>query len=342
LTELDYRTPPVAGFADRSTMLLVVGIFFIIAGVLCGCGVLTMPLALFAPRPANGPPPPRIINIVMGALMYAILCAALLSLGIGAIRKRRWVRPLVIVFGWIGLIAGVVGMIIWGFALPEMANAMRAATPPGSPAPPAAMLRVMVGFITIFLAFIYIIIPATLLWLFRSPDVQATLDHYDPRPRWTDGMPLPVLALVVLLALGAFWGVMATMQGWFAAFGFITSGAPARVISILLAAVFAVAAWLTFHRRPAGWWLAMVLFLLGPLAWITTLLTRDLLDIYRAMGMTEAELRPMASMRVMNSPMAAVGMAVVALITIGFTWHSRKYFQLPDLQPTETSSPQSR
>ena len=199
MTELSYRTPPVAGFKDRSSTLLVVGIFFIIAGALCGCGVLTMPMALIAPRPPNSPPPPRISNILIGALVYAFLCAALLSLGIGCIRKRRWVRPLVIVFGWIGLVGGVIGMIMWGFTLPQMANAMRAATPPGSPAPPAGLFKIIIGFMTVFFALIYVIIPALLLWLFRPGDVQSTLDHYDPQPRWTDGVPLPVLGLAASL-----------------------------------------------------------------------------------------------------------------------------------------------
>ena len=323
-------------------MLLVVGIFFIIAGALCGCGVLTMPMALFAPRPPNSPPPPRISNIVIGAFVYAFLCAALLSLGIGCIRKRRWVRPLVIVFGWIGLIGGVIGLIIWGFTLPQMANAMRAATPPGSPAPPPALFNIIVGFMTVFFAFIYVIIPATLLWLFRSSDVQSTLEHYDPQPRWTDGVPLPVLALAALLALGAFWALMAMLQGWFAAFGIVIGGAPARIASIILAGVFAAAAWLTFHRRPAGWWLAMLLFLLSPLAWITTLLTRDLMDIYRSMGMTDAELSAIANVRVMNSTVMAAAVAALALASIAFTWHVRKYFMSQTLQIGETPPPQSR
>jgi hypothetical protein len=342
LTELSYRTPPVAAFKDRSTTLLVVGIFFIIAGALCGCGVLMMPMALVAPRPPNAPPPPRVSNIVIGAIVYAGLCAAFLSLGIGCVRKRRWVRPLVIVLSWIGLIGGVLGMIMWGFALPQMPAAMRASAPPGAPAPPAAMFNVIVAVMTVFFAFIYIIIPGTLLWLFRGSDVQATLEHYDPQPRWTDGVPLPVLGLAALLALGGFWALTATLQGVFPAFGVILTGAAARIMSMLLAAVFAIAAWLTVRRRPAGWWLAMLLFIIGPLAWVTTLLTHDLLDLYRAMGMTEQELAAMANMQVVNSTVIAISMSVVSLATIAFTWHVRKYFQPQDLSGPETPPPQSR
>ena len=322
-------------------MLLVVGIFFIIAGALCGCGVLTMPMALVAPRPPNSPPPPRIANIVTGALVYAFLCAALLSLGIGCIRKRRWVRPLVMVFSCIGLVGGVIGMTMWGFTLPQMANAMRAAAPPRTAAPPAAFFNVIIGFMTVFFAFIYVIIPATLLWLFRPSDVQSTLDHYDPQPRWTDGVPLMVLGLATLLALGALWSLMAAAQGWFAAFGIVMSGAPSRIAAILLAGAFAIAAWLAFRRRPAGWWLAMLLFILAPLAWITTLLTHDLPDIYRAMGMSDAELRAIENMRVMNSPVVAVSVSVLALATIIFTWQARKHFPPQNLQMPATPPPQS-
>jgi hypothetical protein len=330
-TELSYRSPPVAGFRDRSSMLLVVGIFFIIAGGLCGCAMASTPMAFVAPRPA-GTPAPRAANLLVGLCMYAVLCAALMSLGIGCIRKRRWVRPLILVFGWIGLIGGVIGMIVWGFTMPQMANAMRAAAPPGATPPPAAFFKILVIVMTVFFAFIYVIIPALLLWLFRSSDVEATLRHYDPHRRWTDDVPLPVLGLAALLAVSAFWALTSIIQGWFAAFGLLLTGAPARLLSLLIAGLLALAAWLTFRRRPAGWWMAMALLTIVPLAWITTLLRRDMVDLYRAMGMSDAELRVIANMQVVNSTFMAICVSMLALASLAFAWYARKWFFNHELQ----------
>jgi hypothetical protein len=340
LTELSYLTPAITGFKDRSGMLLVVGILFIVAGGLCGCLTATMPLAVLAPRPP-GQPQPRVTDMLTGLLVYAGLCAALLTLGIGCVRKRRWVRPLIIVLGWIGLAGGVIGMITWGFALPQMGNAMRAAAAAqagargggGGAAPPAAFFTVMIGIMTVFFAFIYVIVPAALLWLFRSGDVQRTLEHYDPQPRWTDAVPVPVLGLCALLALGGLWALASAMQGWFLAFGVIMSGAAARVAALLVAAAFATAALFAFRLRPAGWWMALALFVLLPLAWITTLLRHDLTSVYRAMGRSDAELQVLANVQVMNGPLMSLSIGAFAAGTIAFTLSTRKYFVPRDLPP---------
>ena len=336
MTEISYRTPNVIGFKDRSGMLLVVGILFIIAGGLCGCLMGSAPMALRAPRPA-GQPPPRAGDILVALMMYAMLCAAFLSLGIGCIRKRRWVRPLIIVFGWIGVTGGAIGMVLWAFALPQMPAAMRAAVPPGGPAPPAALFNVIVGVMTVVFAFIYVIIPATLLWLFRGADVQATLEHYDLQSRWTDAVPIPVLGLCALLAICGLWALMSATQGWFAAFGVIMTGAAARLLSLVVAAAFAAACLLSFRRRPAGWWMAMALFVLLPLAWITTLLRHDMSDIYRSMGRGEAEVRAIESMQFMSSGMIAISAAAFSLGVLAFAWRVRRYFGEQELPQVATA-----
>ncbi|MEA2709872.1 MAG: hypothetical protein QOF78_2473 [Phycisphaerales bacterium] len=334
MTEVSYRSPGGIGFSDRSSMLLVVGILFIITGALCGCMTAAAPLALFMPRPPGGPEP-RVSNVVVGVFVYAVLCAALLTLGIGCVRKRRWVRPLIIVFGWIGLAGGTAAMIVWAATAPQMGNAMRAAAPPGGAAPPAAMINVMVTVMTVFFAFIYVIIPAVLLWLFRGADVQATLEHYDPVTRWTDGVPLPVLGLCAILALGALWALMSAAQGWFFAFGIILTGASGRSVAILVCAAFAIAAWLAFRRRPAGWLMAMMLFIVMPLAWISTLLRHDLMEVYRAMGMSEAELRTLSQIQGMGSWIMIIIALAVTIGAITFTIRVRRYFVPQDLQSSE-------
>lgn len=321
-------------------MLLVVGILFIIAGALCGCLTLMMPLALFAPPPP-GAAPQRVSTIIVGLLVYALLCAGLVTLGVGCVRKRRWVRPLIIVFAWIGLAAGIMGMIVWGVALPSMGAAMRASLPPGAAAPPPGFYRTMIAVMTVFFAFVYVIVPTALLLLFRPPEVQATLAHYDPNPRWTDAIPMPVLGLCVLLTIGATWPLTCAVQGWFFAFGALLSGPAARIVALLVAAVFAIAAWLAFRRRPAGWWMAMVLFTVVPLAWIVTLLRYDMMDVYRAMGMTDVELRAVGNMRMMNSPMMSATTAVIAVALIAFTLGVRKYFTSREVPPEMTAAAQS-
>jgi len=145
-----------------------------------------------------------------------------------------------------------------------------------------------------------------------------------------------------LLAVSGYWALTSVIQGWFAAFGILLTGGPARLLALLIAGAFATAAWLSFRRRAAGWWMAMLLFVIVPLAWITTLLRRDLVDLYRAMGMTDAELRVIANMQVMNPTVAAIGVFVLAVATLAFTWHVRKHFQPQQLHPPATTTMQSQ
>ena len=339
MTEISYQTPAqVTPFEDRSTMLLVVGVLFIMAGALCGCLTLAMPLSVLAPRPA-GAPQQRVATMVVGFLVYAGLCAALLALGIGCVRKRRWVRPLILVFAAIGLVCGLAGIVMSAFALPHMGSAMRAAAPAGAGTPPPAFYNTMIVVMTVFFVVIYLIVPAALLLLFRPISVQATLIYYDPNPRWTDALPVPVLALCVLLVIGGLWPLTCAMQGWFFAFGALLTGPAARVVALLVSAAFAVATWLAFRRRPAGWWTALALFTFVPLAWIVTLLRHDLVEVYRASGMSDEELRAIGNMPTANSTLIAVSTAVMALAAVAFTVRTRKYFTTLDLSPLTPPAP---
>jgi hypothetical protein len=332
LESIPNQTPTLLSFRDRSTMLKVVGILFILAGALCGCLTAMTPLALIMPRPAGAPQQP-VSTIVSGLAIYAALCAVLLTIGIGCVRKRRWVRPVIIVLSWIGLVGGIIGMIGWTVMAPQMGAAMRAATPPGTPAPPPAFVNIMIVVMSIFMAVIYVIIPSVLLWLFRGDDVRATLEHYDPTPRWTDGVPLPVLGLCALLALSVVWALMAAIQGWFLFMGVVLTGMAARVVALVVAGLFAATARLVFRRTMFGWTLALVLFLIMPIAWIVTLLRYDMIEIYRSMGMDESQLRVMASMWTSSSTLMAIVIGAAALATVIFTISVRKHFNADDDVP---------
>jgi hypothetical protein len=325
---IPYQTPRLLSFRDRSGMLQVVGILFIIGGALCGCLTAMTPMALVAPRP-SGVPPQQVGAIATAVGMYGVLCGVMLTLGIGCTRKRRWTRPVILVLGWIGLVIGVMGMLFWTAAAPQMGEAMRASRPAGAPAMPQAFVTPMIVVTSAFMLLIYVVIPAGLLWLFRGEDVRATLEHYDPVTRWTDGVPLPVLGVSALLVFGAIWALMALAQGWFFFMGALLIGMTARVAAVVVAGSFVVAAYLAFRRTRVGWMMALALFIVLPVAWITTLLRHDMIDVYRATGMDATQLRVIEKMPAMASPMMAVSIGVTALAAIVFTIRARRYFLAP-------------
>jgi hypothetical protein len=333
VTELSYLTPGVRGFKDRSAMLQVVGIFFILGGLLCGCLAASVPAATMLPRPPSAPQQ-RPVDLVAALVLYAALAGGLITLGVGTIHKRRWVRPLVLIFAWLGLVGGTISTVMWTVMMPDFISAMQANLRAGAgPKPPAMVFTAIAVGATVFYVVLGIIIPSLLIWLFKKNDVQATLEFYDATPRWTDGVPLPVLALSVLLALVGLWSLMPLVQGWFFAFGAILTGWPARVPLAVIAALSLFAAWKAYRRERIGWRIAIALFAIVPLGWIVTMLRIDIPTLYAAMGRSAQEVEIARSMRFLSPATMAISVGVMTIAAIAFTLRTRRYFDAPPPPP---------
>src|SRR5882757_285048 len=98
--------PPPA-YKDRSSGLVIFGILTLLLGCLAG---LFVPLMLFgqmmAAKAPNAPPVNH-ATMLPGVAVYVLLAVALIWLGIGSIKARRWARALLLIFSWSWLIMGV-------------------------------------------------------------------------------------------------------------------------------------------------------------------------------------------------------------------------------------------
>jgi hypothetical protein len=332
MTALPYLTPGVRSFKDRSTMLTAVGICLIVGGCLAGCGTIAMPLALVLPRPrtpTGAAPGPNWTQMVPGLVMYALAAILLITLGVGSLRKRRWVRPIILVVAWIGLIIGVMSAVFLGVMFPDMVRNMRATMPAATaaaPGPPVQMMITIMVVVAGFIGLLYIIIPALLIFLFKSPDVQATCEFYDPVPRWTDFVPLSVLGLCGLLLLMALSPLMMLPQGLMPLFGTFIFGAPARVGLLLTTIVCLLSAVWVYRLRMIGWWLALAIFALAPLSGVITFLRADPAEAYRRSGLSEEQIKMLGGMIRMMGPLGAAWGLVFGIGAIIYAIRIRKYF----------------
>src|ERR1035438_2743222 len=99
---------PLPDYKDRSTGLIIFGILTLLLGCLVG---LFVPLMLFGQMmAAKAPNAPPVNHAAMlpGIAIYGLLAVTLVWLGIGSIKKRRWVRALLLIFSWSWLIMGIV------------------------------------------------------------------------------------------------------------------------------------------------------------------------------------------------------------------------------------------
>ena len=232
-------------------------------------------------------------------ILIAVLAALLFWVGIGSIRCRRWVRPVILPLAWAWLVSGllaVVTMAAAGFAdhpnqpasttvtiqgtgaTPTVATTNATPATPSATAPatqPAAAVRPQTAeiiFIIAAMSLVALALPLAYILFYRSPNVRRTLDAYDPHPRWTDRCPTPLLGVAiwsVLLALGAATGALA---GYSDFFGNYLTGWGAAAVAAVKVGMLAAAAVLFFNRNPIGWWVALAYVLL----WGTSLVTTQL------------------------------------------------------------------
>jgi hypothetical protein len=327
MSQLSYMTPGVVGFTDRRTRLLVIGIFILVAGIICLIMAMFMPLALMLPRPPGmNTSAPSVIDIVPGMLLYVALAGLAIALAVGMMRVRRWVRPVILCACTIWIVVGVGAMALMLITIPRMLELMRTAAGPGAPTiPRGAAIAIAVG-TCVFMFVLYIVVPALLMLAVRSRDVQATLEFFDPEPRWTDGVPLLVLGLSMACMLGAIGSVFSMPRGMFLLFGVALIGWPGRLALAVVMILLLVMARLIFQRNIVGWWLMVVSTIVLPASWIITLMRANLEDLYSQMGMHTAQLQAMN----LNSA-AWVGTmtaqtALSAMVLLVLAWRARRYF----------------
>ncbi|HTL27586.1 MAG TPA: hypothetical protein VL282_00130, partial [Tepidisphaeraceae bacterium] len=251
MSQLSYMTPGVVGFKDRRTRLLVTGILIMLGGIICLLMAGMIPIALYLPRPP-GAPTPRSADLAPGVVLYIVLAIVAFSLAIGAIRLRRWVRPVILCISVIWLLIGIGGLVVFAVTVPQMVAMMQAQfkTAGGPPMPTALIVGIAVG-TGLFSLLFYIGLPLLLFLLFRGRDVQATLDFFDPHPRWTDGVPLIILGLSMVSLLGAIGSMFGLPTGLFLFFGIPLMGWPGRIALIVVAVLSLIVSRLIYRRKIA-------------------------------------------------------------------------------------------
>ncbi len=321
--------PPLAGFKDRRTGLLVFGILEIILGCLLALMVPLMVLGQLLAGQLPGAEPTPLRMLLPAVLMYVGMAAAFIWLGIGSVRCRRWARALLLIISWMWLVGGIAGTLAVGFILPQMFSGGMPGTPPGTPAMPAAARAVLTVIMLGFCAVFYVILPAVLVFFYRSPHVKATCEARDPVPRWTDACPLPVLAVSLILGLGA--AMMPLMiviyRCVIPCFGTYLNGAPAAVALLVLLVAYAYAARATYQLKVAGWWIAVLGFGVSVLSAAVTFARVGLLPMYELMDVPKAQIDMMRQMGFLNSPWLWVLILACWLPFWGFVVYTKKFFR---------------
>lgn len=301
--------PPLPPKPGRSSLLVAAGIMQIVLGALCAV-VAIMSLVMLSPQfqqmmAEQGQTAPTSKTMGVAVFVYAALALLLIWTGIGAVRCRRWVRPIMQCVAWGGLVGGVVTLIGMCFMFPVIIEAAvtqmqhqleqqsRQSHTPMPPAEMRAMMRVMIGVVTAIIGVVYVLLPGFFVWIYTRPSVKACCEQFDPQPRWTDHVPTPAIGLALFCLTLAFAGISIVFSGAAPLYTMLLTGLPARAIGggTIIVALFA--AQCAIQRRPIGWWVALLLLVMIQSSFLTYFATQNMAEYNQALGLNAEQLEMM-------------------------------------------------
>jgi hypothetical protein len=323
------ETTALPAYKDRSTGLLVFGILTLLLGCLAG---LFVPLMLFGQMmAAKAPNAPPVNHAVMlpGMAVYGLLAVALVWLGIGSLKARRWARALLLIFSWSWLIMGICMTAVIPFVMSKAFANLPPNAKTGQPAmPPGAITGMVIG-MTLFFFVAFVLVPALWIFFYGSRHVKATCEARDPVTRWTDACPLPVLALCLWTWLAVPMMLVMPLTGLavMPCFGVFVSGLPGALFCLVIAAVWGVAGWWLYRLDVRGWWLiltAMVLFMVSALL---TYAHHDIIEMYQLQGLPQAQIDQMQKMGLFTGNRMSWFTALFTLPFLGYLLFIKKYLR---------------
>jgi len=311
------------GFRDRKVGLVVFGALEILMGVF---------LAFLAPMALAGALLQSSVNDGAGALplsftaasmlLYAALAAVFIWLGIGSILARRWARALWLVLSWVWLASGVLGLAFMLVFLPDLYDRMADAGQA-----PRAIFAVMKWITIGFMGVFYVLVPGAMTVFYGSRHVRATCEARDPRPRWTDRCPLPVLGLSLFSGVAAASLLMTGFYGWTVPFfGTILTGLSGAVVAVASAGLLAWSARGAYLLRRSAWWCLAGLFAAWGASALVTFSRVPLLDFYESMRFPPEQIEMMRSLQVFNGTGIVAFQALSLALALAYLLYTRRFF----------------
>jgi len=226
--------------------LIAFGLVQILIGLTCGLLVLAVIAgAELAQRTA-----PMRSGVASAIVVYGIAAVYFVTVGVGSIRARRWARALSVVVSAIWMAGGVAATLMIMLILPRVME--------GLPRPTLGF-----GCAGAVGAILGIVLPLVLFLFYRLPSVRAAVEARDPKPRWTDRVPLPVLAMVLILLFSAITLLANVSNPVLALFGDVIAGAAASLVMLTIAVLCTFVAVQLYFLKESGWWTLLILQIAG-------------------------------------------------------------------------------
>jgi hypothetical protein len=294
---IPYARAPVAAqlsFKDKRGALIAVGVICFLVAACTGCFTLATPFAMLMPNAGAGRTL-QMREMIPAAAVYLILTVVTVLLGLGAVRARRWVRPVLLAVAWGWMVSTVISGVIWLLLGPGFHAMMQASASTGQSAPPPGLVQSIAVVSVIVMAVIFLGIPTVVIWLLAPQDVRLTAEHFSP-PAWSDGKPIHVVALSLMLATMSLAILIGITYPVFPLFGLVLSGPMAVAALLVLSAVLAVLALHVFRQRRWSWGATLVIVVFWSASMLVTSLRVSPIEMQRVAGRSQQDLDVMQRM----------------------------------------------
>ena len=326
------NAPPGGPFKSRRGWIIGFGILELLIGclsVLMGVLVfIALMLLNQAPRP-TGTPEMQTAGAIVGLIFYAGLGAIFLVIGIGSLRFKNWARIAAQVVSGCWLVTGLISLVFIVVLLPKVLQQQARTLPPNQ-------LRIMYTMMGILIFGLGILLPAILLAFNSLPSVRTTFLFRNTEQAASPGQatraahtPMSVVLLGAWECLGVLSVLSMRVIPATVLFGFVVRGPAAILVVSAFSFISGIAAWLIFRGDSLGWWVSLGKTIFFGASWVLTLLTRDLMDIYGRMGVSEDQLQLLgaANTKSLVTVFSCIGFSIPAILL----FMSKRHFPDKDL-----------
>jgi hypothetical protein len=319
-------------FKDRKGLLVFFGVVKLLFGVVAFLFFLLILFSLVFFQNTNiaGTQQNTVGTVIPAALIYLVLGTIFIILGVGSIKKTRWARSLTLLFSWMAFITGIVVTILMAFLINDIFNNVDSAISQN----PTLLFFVKI-FIFVFYILFLIIIPGIFILVYQSRNVIKTVQKYDPKERWTDKCPLPLLALCFILLYGSLSPLFMVSTGYVIPFfGTILSGLPAVILHMANSIICIYLAIQIYKLNIHAWYYSLYFFMFWVISSFVTFLFNDLMDIYHHMNISPDQLKVLENMGFFTTKNMILMCTPVIIISLLFLLYIKRFFKIDEQYET--------
>ncbi len=318
---------------DHSTGLLVFGVLEIILGILSFSAAMFL-MILVSETGLAGMKTSH-FWVVMGLLFY--LTGWFAMIGLGSIRAARWARVLALVGSWAAVFFGTLAMALLLYILP---GAYELLLESSALSPASAMTALYVAISMLF--FLQLVLPMGTIAFYGLQGVRTTCERKNSSPCWSDGYPLPLLAMGFVSVSGCLTVVFgATTNYAVFLFGYVWTGWKGFIVVFAAAVACGYIGWGVFMRRMHAWWMAYAIIVLIAASMMLTFSELDMATLFRAMNYAPASVDTLASMRLISPAVLTFVVCIWGIMACIYLVWVRGCFQ-PEIEPAEIKSYRQR